>query len=205
MAAIIAAGLLGLVLLTMAPRLTHAQAAPSAEIKQLKLTGAEENPAVTVNAIGYFSGTLRDGSLDFDLSADGAPFTASHIHVGAKGVNGPVVAFLFGPADPAVGAFHPTGTITKANLVGPLAGNWDGFVAAMAKGETYVNAHSTVNPGGAIRAQIPPTALPPTAPKTGTGAAAGSDPVAVQFAGGALVVAAAGTLLLVVTRRRRTA
>jgi hypothetical protein len=199
--ATIVLGLLGLGLVLFAPSEGSAQAAPSAEIKQLKLTGAEENPAVTVNTVGYFSGTLRDGSLEFDLSGDGAGLTMAHLHQGAKGVNGPVVGFLFGPFD-GVPAFHVLGTITKANLVGPLAGNWDAFAAALAKGEIYANIHSKDNPGGVARAQIPPTTLTPGAPRTGTGAA-GSDWASPQVLGAVLVVFATSTLVLMAARRRR--
>ena len=125
--AILAVVALGLAMvLTSAPP-TSAQTTPSATIKQITLSGSENVPARTANAIGYFSGTLSDGKLDFDLSAVGPELTVSHIHLAAKGTNGPTVAFLFGPVDPGVGALHPTGTITQANLVGPLAGNWKGF------------------------------------------------------------------------------
>lgn len=205
--AIIAAGLIGLTMLAFPARLSNAQTAPSAAIKQLTMTGGEENPPLTVNSIGYFSGTLTDGQLEFDLSADGGPFTQAHIHQGAKGTNGPVVAFLFGPANPAVGSLHPTGIITKANLVGPLAGNWDGFAAAMAKGELYVNAHSVANPGGEVRAQIPPTSLPitPAPPKTGNSSTVADGSSMTQVAGGLLVTFAAVALAVTMVRRRRSA
>jgi hypothetical protein len=203
--AIIAAGLIGLTMVAFPAQLSNAQAAPSAAIKQLTMNGGEENPPLTVKSIGYFSGTLTDGQLEFDLSADGGQFTQAHIHQGAKGVNGPVVAFLFGPANPPVGALHPTGVINKASLVGPLAGNWDGFVAAMAKGELYVNAHTVANPGGEVRAQIPPTTLVPAPPKAGNSNTVADGSSMTQVAGGVLVTFAAVALAVTMVRRRRSA
>ena len=202
--AMLTMGALGLgMILTSAPS-TSAQAAPATTIRQITLSGSEEVPAVTANAIGYFSGTLTDGKLDFDLSANGPELTAAHIHLGAKGSNGPVVAFLFGPADPAVGALHPTGTITQANLVGPLAGNFKGFTDAMAKGELYVNAHSKANPGGVMRAQIPATSIAPKPPATGSGSSFDSSgPIgSTQGAGMLLLAVAVVTLVVMATKRK---
>jgi hypothetical protein len=198
---LLAAMRLGMIL-SSAPT-ADAQTAPSVAIKQITLTPGEEVPAVTVNAIGYFSGTLTDGNLEFDLSAVGPSITASHIHLGAKGTNGPAIAFLFGPADPGVGAIHPTGNIKVANLVGPLAGNWKGFTDAMAKGELYVNVHSTANPGGVVRAQIPATTLAPLPPNTGeTAPVAGSGFNLMQVGGILLLVAAGGVSVMLYSTRR---
>lgn len=191
--------------------------AGTVNIAQITLTPGEETPPVTgVTAIGYFSATVSATSMTFDLSADGAPFTAAHIHLGAPGVAGPVVAFLFGPADPAQPAIHPTGTLTVANLVGPLAGNWAGFLEALAAGNLYVNAHSTANPAGVIRAQLPATTVPgaatPTAPatataspkppSTGNGIANDGTVSGAAILGIALLVTATGVAGWQVARRR---
>jgi hypothetical protein len=202
LAAILAMAALGLGLILASPRPTSAQAAPSATVSQITLSGAEEVPAVTANAIGYFSGTLSEGKFEFDLSAVGPELTMAHIHAGAKGSNGPVVAFLFGPADPAVGALHPTGTITQANLVGPLAGNWKGFSDAMAKGELYANVHSKANPAGLIRGQIPATSIAPKPPATGNSAASDGPVSYTRGAGMLLLALAAGALALSLAKRR---
>lgn len=202
LAAILTMAALGLALILASPQPTSAQAAPSATVKQITLSGAEEVPAVTANAIGYFSGTLTEGKFEFDLSAVGPELTMAHIHAGAKGSNGPVVAFLFGPADPAVGALHPTGMITQANLVGPLAGNWKGFSDAMAKGELYVNVHSKANPAGVIRGQIPATSIAPKPPAAGNSAASDGPVSYSQGAGMLLLVVAVGALALSLAKRR---
>lgn len=192
----------GLAMLLAAAPTTNAQAGRSATIKQVTLTPGEEVPAVTANAIGYFSGTLTDGNLEFDLSAVAPEITMAHIHAGAKGANGPVVAFLYGPVDPGVGAIHPTGDIKVANLSGPHAGNWKAFTDAMAKGELYVNVHSKANPGGVVRAQIPATTLVPGAPSAGDSLIPGGGNGFTHVAGVALVLASVVTLAFGVSRRR---
>lgn len=202
-AAIMAAALAGAALVLGSATVTSAQTAPSATIKPITLSGAEENPPVTANATGSFNAVLTDGKLEFDLSAVGPNLTQAHIHQGAKGTNGPVVAFLFGPADPAVGAIHPTGTLTVANLVGPLKDNWKGFTDALAKGELYVNVHSTANPGGVVRAQIPATTLAPLPPATGDSMNSQNEFANVQLAAGVLLlVVAGGSTVMAVSRRR---
>jgi hypothetical protein len=81
--------------------------------------------------------------------------TAAHIHVGQPGEDGDVVALLFS-GDPA-GEFNgqlAEGTITEADLTGPLAGDMDGLVDLLESGGLYVNVHTVVNPAGEIRGQI---------------------------------------------------
>lgn len=93
---------------------------------------------------------------------------ASHIHVGAEGVNGPVVLFLFeGVAGSGRhNGILSTGTATAADLVGPLAGQpLSVLISAMESGGAYVNVHTNDGvaptntgpgdfPGGEIRGQI---------------------------------------------------
>jgi hypothetical protein len=125
--------------------------------------------------------TLARGQAIFQLSDDGNELeyrlivanienvVASHIHVEATGVNGPVVAFLFGSVPPGGGRSDgviATGTITAANLVGPLAGHpLSDLISAMRAGNTYANVHTNDGvaptntgpgdfPGGEIRGQI---------------------------------------------------
>jgi hypothetical protein len=125
--------------------------------------------------------TLGRGVAIFQLSDDGTELhyrliaanienvVASHIHLGPSGVNAPVVAFLFGSVPPGGGRSDgvlAVGTITAANLVGPLAGHpFSDLIDAMGAGNTYVNVHTNDGiaptntgpgdfPGGEIRGQI---------------------------------------------------
>jgi CHRD domain len=124
------------------------------------LSGGNEVPEVV---------TLARGVATFQLSDDGTELTyrlvvanienvvAAHIHLAPAGVNGPVVAFLFSgaPSGRSNGVLAE-GTITAANLVGPLAGQpLSALVTAMEAGNTYANAHtSPAHLGGEIRGQI---------------------------------------------------
>jgi hypothetical protein len=137
-----------------------------------QLSGANEVPS---------RDTQARGQAVFRLSADGTALSyqlvvanienvvASHLHLGPAGQNGPVVVFLFGPATSGGGVANGVlaqGTITAANLVGPLAGrSLDALMAEIAAGNVYVNVHTNDGvaptntgpgdfPGGEIRGQI---------------------------------------------------
>jgi len=136
------------------------------------LSGDEEVPPVA---------TLAQGQAIFHLSKDGTELhykliaanienvVAAHIHSGPASVNGPVVAFLAGPFPAGGGRTNGVlaeGTITAANLVGPLAGQpLSDLIAAMEAGNTYANVHTNDgvpptntgpgdSPGGEVRGQI---------------------------------------------------
>jgi hypothetical protein len=94
----------------------------------------------------------------------------AHIHFGQPGVNGGVIVWLCtaGPTAPAGTPACPqsgtvTGTLTPSSVVGPsgqgiTAGEWNEFLAAVRKGLTYANVHSTIFPAGEIRGQLAPGA-----------------------------------------------
>src|SRR5262249_20264564 len=88
------------------------------------LTGAEDNPPVATDQPASFEAGLEaDGSMHFELRAetDLHHITQAHSHWGARGQNGPIVAFLlpFNPAgrDFAAGDVMAEGTLTDANLI----------------------------------------------------------------------------------------
>lgn len=85
----------------------------------------------------------------------------AHIHIGPAGQSGPIAVWLYPPAPPArqipgaTTGMVQEGTITAANLIGPLAGRTvRDLVAAIEAGNAYVNVHTTSFPGGEIRGQI---------------------------------------------------
>ncbi len=136
------------------------------------LSGAEEVPARPTRARGTAIFHLsEDGTaLDYKLNvANIENVVQAHIHVGAFGVNGPIVVFLYGLVPAGGGRVNGVlaeGTITAANFIGLLAGkSMDDLVAEILAGNTYVNVHTNdgvapVNtgpgdfPGGEVRGQI---------------------------------------------------
>jgi hypothetical protein len=128
------------------------------------LTGDQEVPAVDTRAQGQAQFWLSDdgSELRYRLNvANIEDVLMSHIHMAAAGVNGPVVAWLYPPGPPPQlipGRFSgvlATGVVTDAQLTGPLAGmTLADLLAAMSAGDTYVNVHTTANPGGEVRGQI---------------------------------------------------
>jgi hypothetical protein len=208
---LLAAGLVALALLFTAGR-SSAQAPESVNIAQLTLSGANEVPPVEANATGLFSASVTANSMTFDLSAVAEGITMAHIHLGAAGTNGPVVAFLFGPDEAGQPAIHPTGTITASNLIGPIAGDWNAFAAALAAGNLYVNVHSIDHPAGVVRAQIPATTAPgdddddaddaPGPPATGTGTVNDGSLNGAALGGILLIVVATSVGAAHLSRRR---
>ncbi len=117
--------------------------------------------------------SLAQGQAIFQLSADGTQLdykliaanidnvVFAHIHLAPAGVNGPVVAFLFGPVAAGGGrsaGVLAQGTVTAADLIGPLAGQpLTALVDAILADNTYVNVHTDdgVAPGGTGPGDLP--------------------------------------------------
>lgn len=147
---------------TPAPAGTAATTGRGQNEYKAELSGSNEEVAVSTEA---------KGEAKFNLSADGNSLTyevkvekikdatASHIHIGAKGASGPVAVTLFSGSKN--GEFSGTlaqGTITAADLSGPLAGKTLGdLIAELSSGKAYVNVHTKANPQGEIRGQIEST------------------------------------------------
>ncbi len=140
-----------------------------------------------VMPIGIFNNSLAQGQANFKLSDDRMSLHykliaanidnafMAHIHMAPPGVNGPIVVWLFPSTTPGVtgplGAGRmdgvlAEGTITAANLVGPLAGHpLSDLLDAIQAGNAYVNVHTNDGvaptntgpgdfPGGEIRGQL---------------------------------------------------
>jgi len=116
--------------------------APMVGGQRLTLTGAEEVPAVTTTATGNATVDIKpDRSVSATVTVSGMTATASHIHEGAAGANGPVIV-----------PFTKTGDNTFASA--PDAKLTEAQYESYKQGKLYVNVHSAKNPGGEIRAQI---------------------------------------------------
>ena len=138
------------------------------------LTGAEEVPPVTTNATGQFEFRVEGNSVVWRLvvQGNGETLIAAHIHLGARGENGPIVETLFMGSEPSLDL---AGTLTADSLEGPLEGaTFEQFAQELQAGRLYVNVHSEAFPGGVVRGQLPGAATTPTA--TGTATAAPAPP-----------------------------
>ena len=116
---------------------------PGSGASSVKLTGAEEVPAVSASGSG--SGSIRvnsDGTVSGSVTTTGVEGTMAHIHQGAKGQNGPVIVPLTKSGDTYT---VPAGA--KLN---------DAQMKAYKEGGLYVNVHTAKNKGGEVRGQLTP-------------------------------------------------
>lgn len=131
----------------------------------IRLTGDQQVPAVTTATFGFAEVQLSEdnNTLSFEVVVCNiANVTASHIHVGAAGTNGPVVLPFYGSPSPLFNSTRgcdtlAEGTRTSGNLVArPDVGinTWTDFINALIAGNAYVNVHTTAHTGGEIRGQL---------------------------------------------------
>jgi hypothetical protein len=132
------------------------------------LNGKQEVPSVDTRGHGLAIFRLNDAETELKVSlyvfnrpvgvgVDFLSATQAHIHLAPRSVNGPVVAFLFGPVSPGVNGngLLAEGTLTSANLVGPLAGKTIADLANEIRNHnTYANVHNAAHPAGEIRGQL---------------------------------------------------
>jgi len=140
----------------------YSSLAPKALVFTANLVGSEEVPPNGSSATGTATVTISpDGtSLHFVVVVNNiSNATLSHIHLGQRGQNGPVVVnFFLGPVK--TGAFSGTlaqGDVTSSGFVGQLAGHpMSELVKDIQSGMCYVNVHTTAHPPGEIRGQLQP-------------------------------------------------
>ena len=129
------AGVLGIVL-------ASATLSQPMSTQQIVLSGSNEVPPVTTSASGTGTVTINpDHSVSASITVTGMTATASHIHEGAAGANGPVIV-----------PFTKSGDNTFTAPAG--AKLTDSQYASYKAGNLYVNVHSAQHPGGEIRAQL---------------------------------------------------
>jgi hypothetical protein len=127
------------------------------------LDGFQEVPSNSTTGQGKFKARINNGTIEYKLKYRNleAPVKFAHIHVGQRGVNGGVAAFLCGggdkPACPASG--EVTGVIDAADVIGPAdqgvaAGEIAELINLIKHGVTYANVHTDKFPNGEIRGQI---------------------------------------------------
>jgi CHRD domain len=118
--------------------------APKTTVWTASLSAGQEIPKQVVknaNAHGLFKATLRGRTLRWKMTfaALTGSAGAAHIHLGKKGVAGPVILPLCGPCKNG-----QTGTATVSTAI----------LAAFKAHQLYVNIHTDKNPAGEIRGQL---------------------------------------------------
>ena len=109
----------------------------------LSLSGTQEVPPVSVPGSGSGSFTIgEDGAVSGSVTTAGVEGTMAHIHMGARGANGPVIVPL-----------AKTGNTYSAPAGAKLT---DAQMKAFKAGNLYVNVHTNRNKGGEVRAQLQP-------------------------------------------------
>lgn len=116
------------------------------------LSGAAGSAEVAVDTLAKeFAVTLRVFNIPTTT-------TAGHIHVGAKGIAGPVVIDFPGIGG-RLGDFVTSFRVGEAAFrPNPAIGinSIEDVIQAMANGNAYVNIHTTTYPAGEIRGQLVP-------------------------------------------------
>ncbi|MEX0637575.1 MAG: CHRD domain-containing protein [Burkholderiales bacterium] len=116
---------------------------PGSDAVGVKLSGAQEAPPVNVTGSGSGSFRLADGGgITGSVTTKGVAGTAAHIHLGARGRNGPVIVPLEKKGDTYS---VPEGRKLTASQI-----------QAWKAGELYVNVHTARHKGGEVRGQIQP-------------------------------------------------
>lgn len=124
------------------------------------LHGGNEVPGVSTGSVGTgtVSVNLATQVVTYRIDVYNMPVgtTASHFHVGAAGVSGPVVVNFTVPANIS-NDYAITGTASASDLTVRAANginSWEDFIQSLLLGNVYMNVHSTANPGGEIRGQV---------------------------------------------------
>lgn len=125
------------------------------------LHGGNEVPGVVTGSVGTstvtWNTTTKTGTYRVDVYNMPVGTTASHIHVGAAGVGGPVVINFTVPAGGISNDYALSGTFSCSDVVVRAAqgiNSCEDFEQALLLENAYVNVHSTANPGGEIRGQL---------------------------------------------------
>jgi len=125
------------------------------------LNGGNEPVVVVTGSVGTavvtWNTATKAGTYRVDVYNMPVGTTASHIHAGAIGAGGPVIINFTVPAGGISNDYGLSGTFGCSDVTvrAPQGINsCEDFEQALLLNNTYVNVHSTVNPGGEIRGQL---------------------------------------------------
>jgi len=135
------------------------QAARADFVVTARLSGANQVPPNSSLATGTATLTFLTTSqtINYDVLYSGltAPILEGHIHLGAFGVNGPIILPFVLTSNGTSGEI--IGTLTAANLINQSASGittFEQIAAAAQSGLLYANLHNANYPAGEIRGQL---------------------------------------------------
>jgi len=132
---------------------------PSNETPPIVGLTAAGTSAVSIYTLRNVDGTVAAGTAIFDINFRGFPaataFTGLHIHDGPAGIAGPVTINTGLSAGNTLVTDSGNGNAYKFVTVTPGTTGL-ATLSSIVKdpSQQYVNLHTTVNPGGAIRSQL---------------------------------------------------
>ncbi len=134
----------------------RAEMSPANEVPPISGLAASGPSKLTLHVTRDGAGEITSGTVIFDLSFRDFPanteFTGLHIHTGAAGTNGPVIigsGLTATVSETGAGNFFFSANVPGTDTAG--LGALRGLLANPAN--WYINLHTRVNAGGAIRAQ----------------------------------------------------
>ena len=126
-----------------------------------KLKGVSIIPPVNTSAAGLADVNIRNDSLDWKLNVTGITDpTMAHIHMGKKGVNGPIVVDLLKSPkfENTTERMIITGKINASDLQGPMKGKTFADIESAIKARKtvglYVDLHTKNHPDGELRGTV---------------------------------------------------
>ena len=129
---------------------------PQSALASATLSSSNVVPAVAspMSGTGSFAQQLLTLAYTITLTGETTNPTAAHLHIGAAGTTGPVLAILF---NNAAGIAPVNGMLVSANVaqsgMTPPIG-MDSLRTLIAAGLIYVDVHSKQFPDGEIRGQL---------------------------------------------------
>ena len=147
----------------VAAALVSAAAASAQVVVATATLGAgEETPILLSGAAGTAEVAIDTVAKEFAITLRVVNIptttTAGHIHVGPKGIAGPVVIDFPGISG-RLGDFVTTFRVGEASFRPAAAigiNTIEDVIQAVVNGNAYVNIHTTTYPGGEIRGQLVP-------------------------------------------------
>jgi hypothetical protein len=114
-----------------------------------QLRAENEVPGSTSTAFGHTQIKVRtDGTIEYKtliINPANETFFAGHIHIGSADVAGPVIQTLNFTGPNSSREIMDSGSVSNPTLGAQICADPSAY---------YVNYHTTVNPGGAVRGQL---------------------------------------------------